>query len=249
MWFIQPKKDYTAEMPWERLDEPERMCWQIRVRDYNVKAANFIFICIVAVSACASLGFGVYDYIFKGQDVFLFIGLGVFFFITPFFMGMTHQTSIIVYRLTDGGYEKISWKPQIDSVKPVLKWTAIVSGVAVFIGALYQPAILMGMVGPAGMGLMALGMGSSKGYQKLVRDDQHENFDWEEVEEIAYWDKRRLIGLKMSYISDEGQPYSIYQKIYCTQGKPEECLKLVRDKAPSVEYVERKLTVYESFAT
>lgn len=46
-------------------------------------------------------------------------------------MSMTHQTAIIVYRLTDKRIEVISWKPQIDSVKPVMTWTAIGSGVLV----------------------------------------------------------------------------------------------------------------------
>ncbi len=164
-------------------------------------------------------------------------------------MGMTHQTSIIVYRLTDKGYEKISWKPQIDAVKPVMKWTAIVSGVAVFVASLYDPSFLLGLVGPAGFGLMALLMGNSKGYQELVRNAQHETYDWDEVEEIAYWGKRRLVGLKMSYESDEGDPYSIYQKLYFKRDNMADCLSFIRQKASSVEYVERKLNVYESFAT
>ncbi len=43
MWFIQPRKDYVAEMPWKHLDEPTVMSWQIRVRDYDTGIANNTF--------------------------------------------------------------------------------------------------------------------------------------------------------------------------------------------------------------
>ena len=104
----------------------------------------------------------------------------------PIVMSMTHQTSIIVYRLTDKGYEKISWKPQIDSVKPVMKWTAIVSGVAVLVATFFNPYFILGAIGPAGFGLIALAMGNSGGYQKMVRDEKHASYSWSEVEEGKY---------------------------------------------------------------
>ncbi len=44
MWFIQPRKNYIPEMPWERIDEPELMSWQIRARDYNTSVANIVFL-------------------------------------------------------------------------------------------------------------------------------------------------------------------------------------------------------------
>ncbi|BBI64244.1 hypothetical protein HSBAA_55500 [Vreelandella sulfidaeris] len=44
MWFIQPKRDYIAAMPWKHADEPVVMAWQIRVRDYNTFIANLYFV-------------------------------------------------------------------------------------------------------------------------------------------------------------------------------------------------------------
>ncbi len=159
-------------------------------------------------------------------------------------MSMTHQTSIIVYRLTDKGYEKISWKPQIDSVKPVMKWTAIISGIAVLIAAFFDPAFLLGMIGPAGFGLIALMMGNSSEYQSLARGERHENRDWDAVEEIVLWRKRRLVGVKMTFDDGYG-PHSSYQKIYCNKGCVEKVVNFVRSKTKNVDFLERKLIVNE----
>ncbi|MFD2666013.1 hypothetical protein [Halomonas halophila] len=247
MWFIQPEKNYVPEMPWERAAESEVMSWQIRVRDYNTLVANIAFLIIMLFSGSVWF-FSAYS--FLGKDEYMpTVCVAMFFLMTPVFMGMTHQTSIIVYRLTDNGYEKISWKPQIDSVKPVMKWTAIVSGIAVLVATFFNPYFILGAVGPAGFGLIALAMGNSGGYQKMARDEEYASYSWDEVEEVVFWDKRRLIGLRMSYENDEGESYSIYHKIYCKKGEVKRCLEFVRKKASSVNYVERKLNVYGSFAT
>ncbi|BBI64243.1 hypothetical protein HSBAA_55490 [Vreelandella sulfidaeris] len=77
-------------------------------------------------------------------------------------MSISHQTTIIVYRLTDKRIEVVSWKPQVDSVKPVMKWTAIISGVAVLFLVLVNPDLIMAAIGPVGIGVMAALMGNSK---------------------------------------------------------------------------------------
>ena len=74
-------------------------------------------------------------------------------------MSMTHQTAIIVYRLTDKRIEVFSWKPQIDSVKPVMTWTAIGSGVVVLFLVFIDPAFLIASIGPVGIGIAAALMG------------------------------------------------------------------------------------------
>ena len=242
MWFIQPKKNYVPEMPWERVDEPEVMSWQVRVRDYNTLVANIAFLVIMLLSGSVWF-FAAYS--FLGEDEYMpTVCVAMFFLMAPVFMGMTHQTSIVVYRLTDDGYEKISWKPQIDSVKPVMKWTAIVSGIAVLVATFFNPYFILGAIGPAGLGLIALSMGNSSGYQSLVRGERHENRDWNAVEEIALWDKRRLIGLKMTFDDGFG-PHSSYQKIYCKKGDVERVLGFIKSVTPSVGFFERKLIVNE----
>ncbi len=245
MWFIQPKRNYLPEMPWERLDEPEVMSWQIRVRDYNTFVANMVF-------------FGVYFLVggflwalifFQGGGVINEFDIGMIVAsvaLSPIVMSMTHQTSIIAYRLTEKGYEKISWKPQIDSVKPVMKWAAIISGVAVLVASFFNPNFLYGVVGPAGFGLIALAMGNSKEYQSLVRGERHENRSWGAVEEIVLWNKRRLIGVKMTFDNNNGGgPYSSYQKLYCKKGEVEKVLEFVEGVTPKVDFIERKLIVNE----
>ncbi|BBI64239.1 hypothetical protein HSBAA_55450 [Vreelandella sulfidaeris] len=55
MWFIQPKRDYVAEMPWKHTDEPVIMTWQIRTRDYNTFIANIMFLIIVCIAIAGAL--------------------------------------------------------------------------------------------------------------------------------------------------------------------------------------------------
>lgn len=143
MWFIQPKKNYVPEMPWERTAEPEVMSWQIRVRDYNTLVGNMVFF-----GTYLLVGGGIWALVyFQGGGVvddnsMLLIVVSIL--MMPIVMSMSHQTSIIVYRLTDDGYEMFSWKPQIDSVKPVMKWTAIVSGIAVLVATFFNPYFILG---------------------------------------------------------------------------------------------------------
>lgn len=243
MWFIQPSKNYAPEMPWKRLDEPEVMSWQIRARDYNTFAANIMFLVISLISGGVWFSFA-YSFL-EMSKIMSMVCVGMFFLMTPVFMSMTHQTSIIVYRLTEKGYEVFSWKPQIDSVKPVMKWTAIISGIAVLVAAFFDPAFLLGMVGPAGFGLLALAMGNSKGYQKLVRAEEHFSASWENVEEVALWRKRRLIGLRFTFHLDDGVTQNGYRTLYCKKGEEEKCVELIRKKVKDVPYIEKKMEVFE----
>ncbi|WP_146142927.1 hypothetical protein [Halomonas sp. ND22Bw] len=243
MWFVRPKRNYLPEIPWQRLDEPEVMSWQIRVRDYDTMVANIIFFSVMASQAVffyyllAVEREFVFDWATKG---FLLLFLSFF----PIGMSMTHQTSINAYRLTNKGYERVSWKPQIDTVKPVMKWTAIVSGIAVVIAALFNPYFLVGAVGPAGFGLIALCVGNSKEYHSMVRAERHENRSWDSIEEIVLWKKRRLIGLKMTFDKNHGGgTYSMYQKLYCKKGEVEKVLDFVKSVTSDIEFIERKLVV------
>jgi hypothetical protein len=60
MWFIQPKRDYVAEMPWKHTDEPAVMAWQIRTRDYYTFIANILF-CINFIISFA-VGFAAFSF-------------------------------------------------------------------------------------------------------------------------------------------------------------------------------------------
>lgn len=242
MWFIQPKKNYVPEMPWERVAEPEVMSWQIRVRDYNTLVADIAFLVMLLFMGgwFYFLGFS------YGDDAIIRKGsVALFFLLVPVAMSMTHQTSIIVYRLTDKGYEMFSWKPQVDSVKPVMKWTAIVSGVAVLVATFFNPYFILGAVGPAGLGLIALSMGNASSYQKLVRGEEHFSASWEDVEEVALWRKRRLIGLRFTFHTSKGVTQNGYRTLYCKKGEEDKRVAFIRGKVSEVPYVERKMEVFE----
>ncbi|WP_146142923.1 hypothetical protein [Halomonas sp. ND22Bw] len=244
MWFIQPKKNYVPEMPWERVDEPEVMSWQIRVRDYNTLVGNMVFFgtyLLVGGFIWALVYFqggGVVD-----ENSMLLIVMAIL--MMPIVMSMSHQTSIIVYRLTDKGYEMFSWKPQIDSVKPVMKWTAIVSGIAVLVATFFNPYFILGAVGPAGFGLIALSMGNASSYQKLVRGAEHCSASWGDVEEVALWRKRRLIGLRFTFHTSEGVTQNGYRTLHCKKGEEDKRVAFIREKVSEVPYVERKMEVFE----
>ncbi|QNI02741.1 hypothetical protein HXW73_07210 [Halomonas sp. SH5A2] len=162
---------------------------------------------------------------------------------------MTHQTAIIVYRLTDKRIEVFSWKPQIDSVKPVMKWTAIISGVGVLCLVLIKPDFIIAAIGPIGIGVMAALMGNSKDYQSMVRNEEYHEIDWPNAEDIAVWRKRYLIGLRFTWYNEDGSHYSVYSKVYCRKKDFEECLDIFKQRLPNTPYREGKLVVHSHFAT
>lgn len=43
MWFIQPKQDYIAQIPWKHLSEPAIISWQIRARNYDTFVAIYCY--------------------------------------------------------------------------------------------------------------------------------------------------------------------------------------------------------------
>lgn len=247
MWFIQPKRDYVAEMPWKHLDEPAIITWQIRTRDYYTLPANILFfinfIIAVGVGWIMSHAGG------NSLSASVLSGGGMFIFLLLIGMSMTHQTAIIVYRLTEKRIEVFSWKPQIDSVKPVMKWTAIVSGVVVLFLVFINPSFIIAAIGPVGIGVMAVLMGNSKGYQSMVRSEECHEIDWPNAEDIAVWRKRGLIGLRFTWYNEDGSHYSVYSKIYCRNQDFEKCLAFFRKHLPNTPYREGKLVVHSHFAT
>ncbi|WP_104203406.1 hypothetical protein [Billgrantia saliphila] len=240
MWFIQPKQDYVAQMPWKHAEEPALMSWQIRARAYNTFVANILFVIFFIIC----LGVGVL--LFSISEDFissLSLGGGMFLFLLLIAMSMTHQTAIIVYRLTDKRIEVFSWKPQIDSVKPVMKWTAIGSGVVVLFLMFIDPSFLIAAIGPVGIGIVSALMGTSKNYQSLVGDDQHYEIDWKNTEEVAVWRQRSVIGLRFTYHNEDGFSYTAYKTLYCQKQDLEARIDFIREKLPNKPYRECKLDV------
>ncbi|SBR49387.1 MULTISPECIES: hypothetical protein [unclassified Halomonas] len=246
MWFIQPKRDYVAEMPWKHADEPAVMAWQIRARDYNTFIANILFFIMFFITS----GVGLLLFFVEATLLASVLGGGgIFIFGVLITMSMTHQTAIIVYRLTDKRIEVFSWKPQIDSVKPVMKWTAIISGVGVLFLVFINPDFIIAAIGPIGIGVMAALMGNSKDYQSMVRNEEYHEIDWPNAEDIAVWRKRCLIGLRFTWYNEDGSHYSVYSKVYCHKKDFEKCLDIFKQRLPNTPYREGKLVVHSHFAT
>ncbi|MCP1313752.1 hypothetical protein [Halomonas sp. 707D7] len=226
------------------------MTWQIRVRDYNTFVAN-LFFCIWLFAGCLFLSL----LIFKAggnRDVLDYVNLipfGVLALCAPIAMSVFFQTAIIVYRLTENRIEAFSWKPQIDSVKPVMKWTAVGSGVLVMFLVFIDPGFIVAAIGPVGIGAMAALMGNSKSYQSMVRDEDYHVIDWPNAEAIAVWRKRNLIGLRFTWHNEDGSHYSVYSKVYCRHQDFDECLSFFKTRLPDTPYREGKLIVHSHFAT
>ena len=243
MWFIQPKRDYVAEMPWKHTDEPAIMTWQIRVRDYNTFIANILF-CIIFIISFA-VGFAVFSLNEPSMSSFLLgVGSGVFVLLVS--MGMTHQTSIIVYRLTNKRIEVFSWKPQIDSVKPVMKWTAIVSGVVVLFLVFVNPSFIIAAIGPIGIGIIAALMGNSKSYHSMAKNKMEYEIAWRDTKKIYAYPSRSIIGLNLYWDHPEtGEVMTNFVKaIFVPKNKHKNVLDYFKKNIPDVPVVEDRFDVY-----
>lgn len=244
MWFVQPKQDYISQIPWKHADESAVMSWQIKARNYNVFVANILFcvlflVCLISAYLSSFVGVN-----FLSSTL---IGTGMFVFFILLTMSMTHQTSILVYRFTEQNAEVCSWKPQMDSAKPILKWSAIILMPIVLVLILMDPSLLITSLGPLAMGFAAWMMGTSKGYQAL-HGTQHHEYDWTKAEEIVAWRKRNLIGLRFTYLNDEGGEYSTYSTIYCQPENFDKNVEFFRSSLPNISYQERELKVFSNFA-
>lgn len=243
MWFIQPKRDYVAEMPWKHTDEPVIMTWQIRTRDYNTFIANIMFLIIVCIAIAGALAMYFFNEHFMSS---LLLGGGMFMFLLLIGMSMTHQTTIIVYRLTDKRIEVFSWKPQVDSVKPVMKWTAIISGIGVLFLVFVNPDFIIAAIGPVGIGIMAALMGNSKDYQSMARNQMKDDITWRDAQNIYAYPKRNIIGLNLYWDHPEtGKEMKNFVKaIFITQEKYDDVLSYLKKNLPDTPVIEGKFDVY-----
>ncbi|TNH18485.1 hypothetical protein [Halomonas sp. BL6] len=238
MWFVQPKQDYVSQIPWKYGDEPAVMSWQIRARNYNVFVANILFcvffvICLVSAYLSSFAGGGLLSR--------TLIGGGMFVLLILIAMSMTHQTTILVYRFTDKYAEECSWKPQMESVKPFLKWSAIILMPIVLVLILMDPSLLITSLGPLAMGFAAWMMGTSKGYQAL-HGMQHHDYDWRKADKIYLYPGRDIIGLNVPWYHpemDEMIPEGI-REIYCKEGERDKVLSFLTSNLPDIEVVEEK---------
>ena len=130
----------------------------------------------------------------------------------------------------------------------VMKWMAIVSGVAVVIASIINPSFTIAGIGPIGIGIMTALMGTLKNYQPLVRDDQYHEIDRLHAEDIAVWRKRRLIGLRFTWHNEDGTHYFVYSKVYCRGYNFEEVLDFIRQELPDAPHREAKFRVHSHFA-
>ena len=243
MWFVQPQQDYIPEMPWKHTDEPAIMSWQIRARNYDTRAANILFLVLMVVYF-----FGAYFFssLFGESLLFTFlVGGGLFLLAGLIAMSMTHQTSILVYRFTKKNAEVCSWKPQMDSVKPFLKWSAIILMPIVLVLILMDPSLLITSLGPLAMGFAAWMMGSSKGYQEIARGSRHEEIDWTKTEHIKVWRKRSMIALKYQW-----KPFkrnSSYRPrthlLYCLPEELDDRIQFFKEHLPDAKYEEGKIDI------
>ncbi|PRY58179.1 hypothetical protein B0H98_1202 [Vreelandella songnenensis] len=245
MWFIQPKRDYVAEMPWKYTDEAAIMTWQIRTRDYYTLPANIILLIMTLVSMLIGLWFA-FGWGLEGIINKIFISGGIFLFSILITMSMTHQTAIIVYRLTDNRIEAFSWKPQVDSVKPVMKWTAIGSGVVVMLLVFINPGFIVAAIGPVGIGIVAALMGNSKSYQSMARNQMEYEIAWREAKNIYAYSDRNIIGLNLYWNNpDTGEEMKNFVKaIFIPKSKYDDVLDYFKLNIPDAPVIEGKFDVY-----
>lgn len=243
MWFVQPKPDYVAQMPWKHIEKAEVMSWQIRARNYNTLVSNLFLIPIVLLASVTGymLSLLAETFIFS---LLIWVSMTLFGFLVG--MSVTHQTSIIVYRFTEKYAEVCSWKPQMDTVKPFLKWSAIILMPIVVVLILMDPSLIIISLGPLAMGLAAWMMGSSKGYQEMARGSRYEEIDWTKTDKIKVWRKRSIIALTYQW-----KPFkrnSSYRPrthlIYCHAEELDERIRFFKEHLPDAAYEEGKVEVF-----
>ena len=243
MWFIQPKQDYIAQIPWKHTDESAVMSWQIRARNYNTFVSDLSLIPMVGISLAGAFLFSS----FFGDSLFftLSVGAGMSVLFILIAMSMTHDTTILVYRFTETHAEVFFWKPQMDTVKPFLKWSAIILMPIVVVLILMDPSLIITSLGPLAMGLAAWMMGSSKGYQEMARGSRHEEIDWTKTEQIKVWRKRSIIALTYQWkpFSKNSSYRPQTHLIYCHAEELEERIKFFKKHLPDAEYEEGKVDI------
>ncbi|PRY58815.1 hypothetical protein B0H98_1177 [Vreelandella songnenensis] len=239
MWFIQPKKSYISQIPWKYADEAAVMSWQVRARNYNTFVANILLAILVLISS-----FFIFSLLMSGDETILsatLFGLGGLIMAILIPMSMTHQTTILVYRFTDQHAEECSWKPQMEALKPFLKWSAIISMPIVLVLILMDPSLLITSLGPLAMGFAAWMIGTSKGYQEL-HGMQHHDYDWRKADKVYLYPGRDIIGLNVPWYHpemDEMIPEGI-REIYCKKGERDKVLGFLTSNLPCIEVVEEK---------
>lgn len=201
MWFIQPKQDFIAEMPWRYTNENAVMSWQIKARNYNTSGMNFILIPMVLVSlGTGFFGFNIGSIGSEGLLLPLLLGAVFFLFTISLSLFITHNTTIFVYRFTETLVEVHSWEPREVSGKAFLKWSAIILLPVVGVLALFEPALIVAGIGPLGMGLMALKAGSQQTKQD---SSKHHSFYWQDTDKIYLYPGRNIIGLNTPWYHPE----------------------------------------------
>ncbi|MCP1313750.1 MULTISPECIES: hypothetical protein [unclassified Halomonas] len=173
------------------------------------------------------------------------IPVGVLILCTPIAMSIFFQTAIIVYRVTGNRIEAFSWKPKIDSVKPIIKWIAIGSGVLVMFLVLIEPSFIVAAIGPVGIGATAALMGNSKGYQSMVRSQMEYEIAWRDAKNIYAYPNRSIIGLNLYWNHpDTGEEMKNFVKaIFIPKNKYDDVLEFFKSNLPNVPVIEGKFDV------
>lgn len=240
MWFMQPKQDFFSELSWDNPKDSTLMSWQVKARAYDTSMANrdLVFMALV------SLGGGYFGFyiasIAKGSFlVAMLAGTVMFLIFISLSLSITHHTTIFVYRFTETFVEIHSWAPQEAAASAFLKWSAIILLPVVGLLTLMDPALVFAGIGPLGMGLMALKMGSQQTKQS---HNEPNTYDWRETDKIYLYPGRDIIGLNIPWYSpdqDRVIPNGI-NEIFCKEGEREKVLSFFKARLSGVEIVEEK---------
>ncbi|WP_447894167.1 hypothetical protein [Vreelandella sp. GE22] len=236
MWFIQPKQDFIAEIPWRYTNENAVMSWQVRARNYDISKSSLELMVFVIM---ASGGGYVMSLFVESLLASFLLGFGMFL---PFFLlglSVTHYTTIFVYRFTETLVEVHSWKPQDAAASAFLKWSAIILLPVVGVLALFEPALIVAGIGPLGIGLMALTAGSRQTKQDSRK---HHSFYWQDTNKIYLYPDRNIIGLNTPWYHPEKRTIipNGMNAIYCKEGERQEVFRFFKERLPDVDVVEEK---------
>ncbi|MDZ5605501.1 hypothetical protein SJI00_22280 [Pseudomonas sp. RP23018S] len=229
-------------LQWKFLADPEVCMWTIRARNYNIHIANIAFFLYAMISLTASL---ILYYTLKetSQPWRAFWSFLIFFITLYLPAAANYQRINVTCRITASRMEYCEWKNNFRiNPKLLAGITIFVSVAIIFIAATTPGLSFVAILGPGGMGIMALMQLNSQRFQEPYREYNHLVFDWTRVTQLTIAKDREAVALEYRSIK-EGWEMLSNCSIYCEKGQKDAVAKLIRSYlAPDVPVIRGKVS-------
>ncbi|MDZ5605499.1 hypothetical protein SJI00_22270 [Pseudomonas sp. RP23018S] len=231
------------DLEWKFLADPELCTWTIRARNYNILIANIAFFLYAMISLTGSL---VLYYAFEGTSQPWRVFWSVLIFVTTLSLPVsgTYQRINVACRITTSGMEYCEWKKNFRINPKILGGITIFVSVAIIFLAANTPGLsFVAILGPGGMGIMALMQLNSQRFQEPYSEYNHLIFDWEQITQLTIATNSEAIALQRSPIINEERQTLRNCSIFCEKGQKEAVAELIRSHlSPNVPVIRGRVS-------